>query len=64
MKLHEELNQSIGGNNFVQQNNFICSNQIEYLFQVIYQYYQRTFRSKISELFYAIQQTQTNLFNL
>ena len=27
MILHEELNQSIDGNNFVQQNNFICSNQ-------------------------------------
>ena len=33
--------------------------RIEYLFQAFYQYYQRAFRSKISELFYAIQQTQT-----
>ena len=64
MTLHEELNQSIVGNNLVQQNNLKCGNQIEYLFQVFYQDYQRTFRSKISELFYAIQQTQTNLFNL
>ena len=63
MTLHEELNQSIVGNNFVQQNNFICSNQVQYLFQVFYQDYQRTFRSKISELFYAIQQTQTKCLN-
>jgi len=59
MTLHEELNQSIVGNNFVPQNNSKCGNQIEYLFQIFYQDYQRTFRSKISELFYAIQQTQT-----
>jgi len=63
MTLHEELNQSIVGNNFVPQNNLICGNQIQYLFQVFYQDYQRTFRSKISELFYAIQQTQTKCLN-
>ena len=37
MTLHEELNQSIVGSNFVPQNNLICSNQIEYLFQIFYQ---------------------------
>jgi len=63
MTLHEELNQSIVGNNFVPQNNPKCGNQIEYLFQIFYQDYQRTFRSKISELFFAIQQTQTKCLN-
>ena len=63
MTLHEELNQSIVGNNLVLQNNFVCANQVQYLFQVFYQDYQRTFRSKISELFYAIQQTQTRCLN-
>ena len=33
--------------------------RIEYLFQAFYQYHQRAFRPKTSELFYAIQQTQT-----
>ena len=63
MTLHEELNQSIDGNNFVEHNNLICSNQIQNLFQAFYQDYQRTFRSKISELFYAIQQTKTKCLN-
>ena len=63
MTLHEELNQVDDVNNFAPQNNLICSNQIEYLFQVFYQDYQRTFRSKISELFYAITKTHTKCLN-
>ena len=59
MTLHEELNHVDDVNNFAPQNNLIYSNQIEYLFQVFYQDYQRTFRSKISELFYAITKTHT-----
>ena len=60
MTLHEELNESlVGNNNIIPQNNFMCNNQLEYLFRLFYQDYQRNFRSKISEIFYAIQQTQT-----
>ena len=65
MTLHEELNESKKDNNM---NNpmITCLNnnnkQLE-IFQIFYEYYKRTFSSKISELFYAIQQIKTQCLN-
>ena len=61
MTLHEELNQSVVNNNINSINNTSLNNNDnkDFVFKVFYDEYQRTFRSKISELFYAIQQTET-----
>ena len=65
MTLHEELNQSIAGDNInamtniLNNNNNNNNNKMEDVFQVFYEEYQRTFKSKISELFYAISQNTT-----
>ena len=64
MTLHEELNENIVGNNMTQINNFVNPNNNNLdLFTEFYEEYKRTFRSKISELFYAIQQTETKCLN-
>ena len=60
MTLHEELNQSLSGNNVNgMNNNLFNKNQAELVFKNFYEEYERAFRSKISELFYAIMQTTT-----
>ena len=59
MTLHEELNQKIEYANINNNINF----NYETSFGLFYQRYLRSFRSKISELFYAIQQTQTHCLN-
>ena len=60
MTLHEELNHGDDVDNFVPQNISLYGDQRQRTFQAFfYQDYQRTFRSKISELFYAISETQT-----
>ena len=60
MTLHEELNQSLSGNNVNgMNNNLFNNNQAELVFKNFYEEYERAFRSKISELFYAIMQTTT-----
>ena len=55
--LHEELNQKIKGNNIINPLNNNDNNNLINTFQAFHEEYQRNFRSKISELFYAIQQT-------
>jgi len=63
MTLHEELNKSLfysNANN--NNNNFITNinkNDKMEVFKEFYQDYLRTFRSKISEIFYSIQETET-----
>ena len=56
MTLHEELNEPIQNNNSLVINN---QQDPQEVFRVFYEEYQYNFRSKISELFYGIQQTQT-----
>ena len=64
MTLHEELNQSLSGNNVNgMNNNLFNNNQAELVFKNFYEEYERAFRSKISELFYAIMQTTTECLN-
>ena len=60
MTLHEELNEPLP-----KINNLIINNQEDPndVFNVFSQDYQNDFRSKISELFYAIQKTQTTCLN-
>ena len=59
MTLHEELNQKIESVNINFNSNFNYANS----FNIFYQTYLKNFCSKISELFYAIQQTQTQCLN-
>ena len=60
MTLHEELNESIVGNNPNAMSKILFNNNnIDYIYQVFCEEYKRNFRSKISEIFYAIQQTTT-----
>ena len=62
MTLHEELNKSLFYSNANNNNNFITNinkNDKMEVFKEFYQDYLRTFRSKISEIFYAIQETET-----
>ena len=59
MTLHEELNQKIESVNINFDSNFNYANS----FNMFYQTYLKNFCSKISELFYAIQQTQTQCLN-
>ena len=57
--LHEELNTSIFNYNINEMNSDIRNNnQIDNAFQLFYEEYQRSYNSKISELFYAISQTK------
>ena len=64
MTLHEELNQSIVNNKINESTTYFNkNNDIEQIFKEFYEEYQRNFRSKISELFYAIQQTKTQCLN-
>ena len=64
MTLHEELNQSIPVNNInAMTTSLNNNNQQELVFKIFYEEYQRTFRSKISDLFYAISQTTTKCLN-
>ena len=62
MTLHEELNQNIAGNNFMNLNN-INNNNIEIVYKSFIEDYKRSYRSKISEIFYAIQQNTTKCLN-
>ena len=57
MTLHEEQNQGLIGNNIIpnEKNKY----DFNYIFQLFYLDYQRKFRSKISELFFSIQQIET-----
>ena len=57
MTLHEELNEPLQNNN----NNMFLINQQDpkEIFRFFMEDYKNNFRSKISEIFYAIQQTQT-----
>ena len=64
MTLHEELNESLVGNNMNQNTTlFNNNNQLLEIFKAFYEEYKRTFRSIISDLFYAIQQTETKCLN-
>ena len=63
MTLHGELNQAIVNNNIIENSIKLNSNDCEELYKVFYEEYQRSFRSKISELFYAIQLTKTQCLN-
>ena len=65
MTLHEELNKSLFNTYIDNNNNTVNNNQnnpVEVL-KEFYQDYVRSFRSKISEIFYAIQETQTKCLN-
>ena len=63
MTLHEELNRSLQtSNNYNYSPNNVKINQIE-IFNDFYQEYIKAFRSKISDIFYAIQETQTKCLN-
>ena len=57
MTLHEELNEP----NPITNNTLVLQNQQnpQEVFRIFFEEYKNSFRSKISELFYAIQQTQT-----
>ena len=60
--LHEELNQPIANNNTsnsINKNNNIKNNQMA-IFNIFYQDYMNNYRSKISDLFYSIQQIHTS----
>ena len=64
MTLHEELNKSLfnyayGNNNMLNMNK---NNRVD-VFNMFYQEYLRSFNSKISDIFYAIQETQTKCLN-
>ena len=64
MTLHEELNKAIANNNKKDQKAFLNkNNNVVQIYKDFYEEYQRSFRSKISELFYAIQQTKTQCLN-
>ena len=56
MTLHEELNEPLNDDSNLMINNQEDPREV---FRVFYEQYKNNFRSKISELFYAIQQTQT-----
>ena len=63
MTLHKELNQRIVGNNIMNPLNNDNNNNLINAFKSFYEEYQRNFRSKISELFYAIQQSDIQCLN-
>ena len=60
MTLHNELNQSIVGNNYndLSKNEIVDQRNMVETFKSFYTDYTKTFCSHISNLFYAIQQTQ------
>ena len=60
--LHEELNKKTLNNNI---NNNIIQNTSNFYeaFQCFYSYFQNNYCSKISELFYGIQMTETTCLN-
>ena len=64
MTLHEELNENVVGNNINATSiNLFNNNDINYVYKVFCEEYKRNFKSKISEIFYAIQQTTTKCLN-
>ena len=64
MTLHEELNENVVGNNINATSiNLFNNNDIKYVYKVFCEEYKRNFKSKISEIFYAIQQTTTKCLN-
>ena len=64
MTLHEELNQMLQRNNINKMSNISYDegNESE-VFNHFYEKYEREYRSKISELFYAIQENRTKCLN-
>ena len=59
MTLHEELNQKIEYTRINNDNTF----NYKFCFNMFYQRFENSFRSEISDLFVAIQQTQTHCLN-